>query len=158
MPLGGQHISAALYQVFKDLGGFSGGDVGIPVEFKMVEAEVLRTNTPRDICRLAAGEHQLAQRDVQSMSVADIFTLMARTAREKLASQHKSAFLTDAEVYTVCMQCGLQGAMTAQEKRSVNRRRSVICVCLCVSVVHICAEDIAGAGIPTICLLGVSIM
>ena len=107
MPLGGQHISAALLQLFNSMGGLS-GDVGVPMEFKFVEAEVLRSNTPREVCRLAAGEHQMAQRDVHSMSVADIFALMARTAREKMAIAGNSRYLTETEVFTVCMQCGLQ--------------------------------------------------
>ena len=83
-------------------------DIGIPAEMQYVEAEVLRSNTPRDVCRLAAGEHQTSQRDVQSMSVSDIFSLMCKTAKEKLHGKDKSPYLTDSEVYQVCVQCGLQ--------------------------------------------------
>jgi hypothetical protein len=102
----GQHISAAILAMWKSLGG-ADNEAGIPLEFQYVDAEVLKANTPVDICRLAAGEHQLAQKDVQSMSVADAFAFMVKAAREK-GVRHGTTFLTDKEVGMLCEQLGLQ--------------------------------------------------
>ena len=107
IPLGGQYISAALLALYKSLGGRA-DDPTIPPEVQFVEAEVLRANTPISICRLAAGEHQVSQKDVQSMTVAEIFAMMTTAALEKRAGPHKSPFLNDNDVHTVCIQCGLQ--------------------------------------------------
>ena len=106
VPLGGQHISAAILAMWKSLGG-ADNETGIPLEFQYVDAEILKANTPLDICRLAAGEHQLAQKDVQSMSVADAFAFMVKAAREK-GVRHGTTFLTDKEVGMLCEQLGLQ--------------------------------------------------
>jgi hypothetical protein len=106
VPLGGQHISAALLSTFKSLGGMD-AEATIPLELQWVDAEILRANTPIEVCRLAAGEHQTAQRDVQGMSVDDAFSFLVKTAREK-NEKMGSPFLTDNEVAMVGLQLGLQ--------------------------------------------------
>ena len=102
----GQHNSAASLAVYQSLGG-PHNDVCIPPEYQYVDAEVLHSNTPKEVCRLAAGEHQVSHRDVQLMSVAEIFSLMCQTAREKNI-KHRTPYFTDNEVHQVCLQCGLQ--------------------------------------------------
>ena len=77
-------------------------------ELQYVEAEVLNVNTPLDVCRLAAGEHQLSQRDVQSMTVHEIFAMMAQASKEKSLTAAGTPYLTDNEIHKVCVQCGLQ--------------------------------------------------
>ena len=106
VPLGGQHISAALLATYNSLGGADNA-ASIPAELQFIDAEVLRPNTPLEVCRLAAGEHQTAQTDVQGMSVADAFSFLVKTAREKEA-KHGTRFLTDNEVSMVGHQLGLQ--------------------------------------------------
>jgi len=106
VPLGGQHISAALLQVYKKAGGQS-NDSQIPDLLQFLDAEVLRTTTPLAVCRLAAGEHQAEQKDVQQLAVSDAFAFLCKTAKEKKEKQF-SSFLTDNEVLMTCLQLGLQ--------------------------------------------------
>ena len=106
MPLGGQHISAALLATYKAAGG-QDNEEGIPEAMQFVDAEVLRANTPLEVCRLAAGEHQNSQRDVQGMSMADAFAFLCKTAKEK-AAKMGSPYFTDNEVAMAGRQLGLQ--------------------------------------------------
>ena len=92
--------------MFKLLGGLD-NPKAVPEALQYLEAEVLRANTPVELCRLAAGEHQLEQRDVLSISVADSFAFFVKSAREK-ASKLKTAFFTDAEVAQMGCQLSLQ--------------------------------------------------
>ena len=157
IPIGGQHISAALLSVYKSLGG-NEDDIGIPAELQFVDAEVLRPNTPRDICRLAAGDHHVAQKDVQSMSVSDIFKLMCQTAREKLA-KHQTKVPTDNEVHTVCLQCGLQKLRDRTGKELTPQHEVSNISCMCVSDLFCSVtEDIADPKLSPICLLGISVV
>ena len=60
----------------------------------IVDADVLRANTPLEVFRLAAGEHQNSQRDVQGMSMADAFAFLCKTAKEKAAKMGSPYFRT----------------------------------------------------------------
>ena len=106
MVLGGQHISAAVLQMYKGLGG-EDGDKGIPEPLQFLEAEVLKSATPLELCCLAAGEHQLEQKDVMAMSVGDAFAFYVKTCREKLTKMG-TPYLTDSEVAQAGCQLGLQ--------------------------------------------------
>jgi hypothetical protein len=105
VPLGGQHISAALLSVYKFLGG-KAQDANIPDEFKYVDAEILKHNTNRELCRLAAGEHQAHQKDVAMANTADIFTYLVQMAQEKQANQG-TPFMNDNEIYHHCRSMGI---------------------------------------------------
>jgi hypothetical protein len=92
------------------------------MELQWVDAEILRANTPIEVCRLAAGEHQTAQRDVQGMSVADAFSFLVKTAREK-KEKMGSPFLTDNEVAMVGLQLGLKKSATRMATSYPNHNR-----------------------------------
>lgn len=92
--------------MFKKLGG-EDNSKAVPEPLQFLEAEVLRPNTPVELCRLAAGEHQLEQRDVMSLSVADAFAFFVKSSREKKA-KFGSPFFSDKEVATLGCQLGLQ--------------------------------------------------
>ena len=124
VPLGGQHISAALLHNWQQLGGQQ-NEKWIPDELQYVEAEVLRSNTPIEICRLAAGEHQVAQRDVQAVSVSDAFSFFLKTAKEKMA-KHNTPYLSDNEIAMAGLQLGLQKFRDRQGKE-LTESQSVRC-------------------------------
>ena len=159
VPLGGQHISAALLQVFKMAGG-NQDDIGISHEMQFVDAEVLKVSTPKEVCRLAAGEHQITQRDVQSMSVADIFSLMTKFARDKLQSKLGTRYLSDNEVLMVCQQCGL----TKFQDRNGKELTESQSVCYQFGLLRIGAtfffitEDDSGTGLEAVCILGFGVL
>jgi hypothetical protein len=89
------------------MGGIA-NDPGMAAEYQFVEAEVLKPNTPVEIARLAAGEHQEHQQAVENMSVSDVFAMFVKSAREKMEGKLKTPFLTDNEVAMIAWQCGLQ--------------------------------------------------
>ena len=107
VPLGGQHISAALLAVYNDLGGKK-EDASIPEELKFVDAEVLKHNTNRELCRLAAGEHQANQKDVEGASTADVFSYLSLMAQEKKKGPLETPFMTDNEIWSHCKSMGIQ--------------------------------------------------
>lgn len=98
-------------------------------EISTVNAEVLRVGTPVSICRLAAGEHQMIQKTVRSMSAVDVFAMFQMTAREKSASKLQTPFLGDNEVELVGRQCGLLTLIDDNGK--LLDEAEAVCLCCC---------------------------
>lgn len=105
--MGSQHISAGLLQLFKSLGGVA-NQHSLPEEYQFVEAEVLKSTTPLEVCRLAAGRHQAQQKDVQVISVADTFQFFVTAAREQ-KQQFGTEYFDDKDksLAKMCRQLGL---------------------------------------------------
>ena len=71
-----------------------------------VEAEILRSSTPLEVCRLAAGQHQTQQRDVQIITVSDMFQFFVTAAKEKM-ERLNTPYFTEKETGVICKQLGL---------------------------------------------------
>ena len=118
--LGGQHIAAALrklYDHYKKERNFS--EEKIPNTVRFVEAEILRADTPLEVCRLAAGQHQALQCQVKGISSEDAFALFQQTALEYLESRGQP-WMTDAEMWQVLQQLGVQ----YQAKKADTKEKS----------------------------------
>jgi hypothetical protein len=106
VPLGGQHISAAVKAYYEEEGG-ERCDATIEPQLKMVRAEVLKPATPIEVCKLAAGQHQNVQGTFHSMTVADIFAFLVQTSKEK-KQKYGTSILSEKDVQHVGFQLGLQ--------------------------------------------------
>ena len=93
--------------VYNDPGGKK-EDANIPEELKFVDAEVLKHNANRELCRLAAGEHQANQKDVEGASTADVFSYLSLMAQEKKKGPLETPFMTDNEIWSHCKSLGIQ--------------------------------------------------
>ena len=73
-------------------------DEDFPGAPRAVHAEVLRSDTPLQLAKLAAGEHQRTQHDIRECSTEDVVALLARECEIKL-EQTGQAQLTDGEIF-----------------------------------------------------------
>ena len=86
---------------------------------RFVEAEILRADTPLEVCRLAAGQHQALQCQVKGISSEDAFALFQQTALEYLESRGQP-WMSDAEMWQVLQQLGVQ----YQAKKADTKEKS----------------------------------
>lgn len=109
VPIGGQHISAALFQLIDEYKNNGYPEDKIPQAVRFVEAEVLLSTTPLQVARLAAGQHQSHQSNAQTISTADAFAMFQLHAAEKSthAKSRRAAFFNDAEVFEVIQELGI---------------------------------------------------
>jgi hypothetical protein len=115
IPLGGQHISAALWHIWQE--ELAGGtpEAEIPDKHKFVHAEVLIPSTPGYIRALAAGEHQADQSEVMCAMTADIYKHITNRCRANVAIGKKDGkkekdvtpHLTDGQLFVELMSVGL---------------------------------------------------
>ena len=104
MVLGGQHISAALYQRFKTLHA-SGGAIGEYIQY-VRGTIVIKTSASKRICRMAAAFHQSIQQNVQGVSLMDLVSYLAKVSKEKFLTTG-SPFLDEGELYYALTTCGI---------------------------------------------------
>jgi hypothetical protein len=119
VPLGGQHIAAALWHIWQEelSGGTPEGE--IPEKHKFVMAELLIPSTPGHIRALAAGEHQADQSEVMGVMTADVFKHITNRCRANVIMYKKAGkketdvnpHLTDGQLTDVLMSVGLMQKM-----------------------------------------------
>ena len=99
--IGGQHLAAAIrdcYKFYVDTKGYKDADVA--EVFKVVHAEVLRSEIPLQLARQAAGDHQRQQLAARPTCMEDVFRMLVDTMRkEKQAGG--SEYLNDDQLYKV---------------------------------------------------------
>ena len=78
----------------------------IPEAQKMVEAEVLMSDTPLALAKCAAGQHQNLQTDTKECSTADAVALLSAQC-EMVAQARGQAKLSDDELFVVLKQLGI---------------------------------------------------
>ena len=93
-----------LYQEIKQTQGLE--DEDISEAMRWVEGAILRADTPLQVARRAAGEHQMAQSETRELSTFDLMTEMAREC-QKRKSVTGSPFLDDAALFLLLESVGL---------------------------------------------------
>lgn len=157
MPLGGQHISAALYTLWQSMGGKRDSDAQIPDEIKFVDAELLKHNTPKELCRLAAGEHQAHQKDVEGASTSDVFSYFYLMATEKMNSDLATPFMSDNEIFIHCRSLGLQKFTDKYGKELTDKQqvhRFIVTTCRRTFHLFYYSENHTGSAVETSGILG----
>ena len=105
MPLGGQHICAALVQLRARLLSTQQED-SLPISCRVVRAIVYSSDTPLAVCRAVAGHHQSTQHDVRESTIADTCGFIMDLQKEKMESCG-TPLLNDEEIYKVLETFGL---------------------------------------------------
>ena len=103
MVLGGQHVSAALVLYYRSM---LGGGQPLPRAVTHVQALILRPQTPRRLCRLAAGFHQSLQEQNEPLGINETMRSLGHTCAER-KRRVGDPMLTDEELFLVLAQSGL---------------------------------------------------
>lgn len=117
VPLGGQHITSALWRLYTDQRNDKIPEDEIPDTVKLVQVEILGTETPFEVRQLASGEHQQVQSDTSDTLTNEVF----RHLRKKcvwLQSNGRPVFLDDNQLWLEIQAMGLA------KKPSVNKGRA----------------------------------
>lgn len=131
MPLGGQHITAALLRLRKFTMGRGVSENDMQDSVKWVKGIVYSSNTPVSVCRAIAGRHQSQQHNVKESSVAECLDYIADMGAEKMKRTGKTAMLTDTEIFNIITTMGLvrgvdkaetkAGDMTLKEAETMDK-------------------------------------
>ena len=96
---------------------------------KFVHAEVLRPDVPKQVAKLAAGQHQRQQHESKDLNTYDIMTMLAMTAESK-AKTSGSPFMDDATIYLCLEQLGMVSeAKFVQPKKPTRKSVQEQLVC-----------------------------
>ena len=125
MVVGGQHISAAVRKRYEGLLAEHWKEESIPVPIRFVHAEILRADTPVQLVRLAAGEHQRLQSERQDCCTEDVMRLLAQTLEKKRERHPTDWALTDNEIYVVVQTLGLAMESKLPTKGKQPSKKSV---------------------------------
>lgn len=105
MPLGGQHITAALVQLRQKVMQKT-AEENLPTSLRVVRGTVYSTETPLAVCRAVAGHHQSTQHDVRESSIADTCGYILDLQKEKVVSSG-TALMNDEEIFQALENFGL---------------------------------------------------
>ena len=105
IPLGGQHISAALVQLRHHTMKGGVDEAALPISLQYIKATVYSVDTPLPVCRAIAGHHQSTQHDVKESTVSDALSFIMDMAVQKKAAVGVS-MLTDEELYETLVNFG----------------------------------------------------
>ena len=121
MILGGQHFSAALLHMQDTLtqGASPIPRADLPKAYLKVEGEVLAVDTPLEVCRRAAGEHQVQQHGVTACTTWDTMQYISMVCMLKV-NAGKPPQLTDNELYQTL--CGL--GMASEDSKLTDKTAS----------------------------------
>ena len=125
VPLGGQHITSALWRLYTDQRSANIPEDEIPEFLKFVWVEILGTSTPFEVRQLAAGEHQQIQSDTSDTLTHEVFRHLRKKALW-LLSNGKSAFLDDQQLWLEVQAMGLFKKPDVQKgrKKAMGEARS----------------------------------
>ena len=90
MPLGGQHITAALIRLRKYTVDRGVAEIDLQDSLKHLKGIVYTSNTPVSICRAVAGRHQSQQHNVKESSIAECLEYIAAMGAEKMQRTGKT--------------------------------------------------------------------
>ena len=95
-----------MYDYLKDEKMMKEEQIKAPIRY--VQCEVLKHDTPLQLCKLAAGEHQRIQQDTRECQTADIIEMLRHECTKKYVNtETQSAQLTDDELYVQLESLGL---------------------------------------------------
>lgn len=135
MPLGGQHITAALIRLRKYQMEKGVAEVDLQDSLKFLKGVVYSTSTPVKICRAVAGRHQSQQHNVKESTIAECLDYIADMGAEKLQrTGGRTSMLTDTEIFNTINTMGLvrgvdkaesktQGELTLKEADSMDKQQ-----------------------------------
>lgn len=107
VPLGGQHISYAIYLLYKQRQKAGVREEDIPENLRFLVAEVLSHKTPLSICQAACGHHQRTQHNVRAVRCVDALRHLRAAAAIKQG--HTGApYLTDEEIFIALKSLGIR--------------------------------------------------
>ena len=106
MPLGGQHICAALLKL-RDYHLKQGcKEAQLHASLRYIKATTYMSNTPVAVCRRIAGRHQATQHDDKESSIAESLSFLMTMAEEKRKARG-TATMTDGELFCVLDNMGM---------------------------------------------------
>jgi hypothetical protein len=85
VPIGGQHISAALWHIWQEALSIGVPEDDIPDKHQIVQGELLISSTPGPVRALAAGKFQAGQWNVMGAMTADIYKNITNRCRANVA-------------------------------------------------------------------------
>ena len=133
MPLGGQHITAALIRLRKYTWDRGVAEIDLQDSLKHLKGIVYTSNTPVSICRAVAGRHQSQQHNVKESSIAECLEYIADMGAEKMQRTGKTPILSDTEIFNTINTMGLvrrvdkaeskSGEMTLRDAESMDKQQ-----------------------------------
>ena len=127
--IGGQHISAAVKKLYKEYLEKGWKHQDIPEVVRTVQAEILAHETPIQLVRLAAGEHQRLQSETRECSTYDIVRMLGRAIRQKI-DKGDSEVLSDAELFLIVQTMGVvHEAKVPKTSKQSKRSAEDLTVC-----------------------------
>lgn len=127
MVIGGQHICQAMRRLYDEYVKQGWSEDSIPGSVRTVHAEVLRSDTPIQLLRLAAGDHQRLQSQSYGCTTADVVRLMGHTLMMKQKRAPSETSLSEVELFLVLQTLGLVQedrlpAQKASSKKSAQQQ------------------------------------
>ena len=112
--LGGQHMCAIVKELWLALtspfeqGGQAVAETDVPREMRFIYGTILCEDTPLEICRLAAGLHQRAQREFCETTFSEVAAVfLQRCAEIVKRNGHKYATPDAGEIWEVARDVGV---------------------------------------------------
>ena len=129
MPLGGQHITAALVKLRNRNLKLGSSESALPLPLRVVRGTIYGQGTPLEACRAVAGQHQSTQHDVRESTMADTCSYILEMEDQK-AKQSGAGMLTDNAIYS-CLQsygliCGSDKSMQVGDKEMTTKEATTI--------------------------------
>jgi hypothetical protein len=125
VPLGGQHVSAAIRAIWAQQLADGRAERDIPPTLRQVRAEILRRDTPYSVCCIAAGVHQDQQQRVVSVSLVDVLKNF-RVAASLLPASDKPPELKDELILQRLDALGIGAAPITRGKKQDST--SLVCL------------------------------
>lgn len=129
VPLGGQHVSCALWLLWKSYSLRGSAEARIPPNIRFVRAEVISHKAPLGVCRAAAGDHHRRQGNVRATTTNDAIRHFRLAVEAKVKGEGREQFLTDDELWLELKSLGVQLESHDQKKnpRSYGDQVSSFC-------------------------------
>ena len=108
----------------------------MPDAVRSVQAEILNHETPIQLVRLAAGEHQRLQSETKECSTYDIVRMLGRQIQKKM-SQGDGSVLADAELFLTVQTMGIvHDAKVPRTSKQSKRSTEDLTVCIQPNLSH----------------------
>ena len=106
MPLGGQHITAALVKLRQRNLKLGSSENSLPLSLRVVRGTIYASETPVEACCANAGQHQSTQHDVRESPMAYTCACISEMEPHKYR-QSGSGMLSDDEIFNCLQSYGL---------------------------------------------------
>jgi hypothetical protein len=121
----------------------------IPDTIKNLRAEILSSETPLEVCRLAAGQNQRIQSNSEEVSTADAYAFIVMKCRERQVT-HGSPFMSDNEVFECVQNLGISYTSKRSDKMEKSQDEIVCDVHRYgVNIIFSLSENSPGTDVET---------